>query len=181
MKKRILLLTICTLISSCGLFKKTTKKINTSEHVVKKQESSQSSKKESEVSSESSQKKENESVKERDQRDLDSQTSIEADEITVDKNGNVSAKGKAKLINNKKDRGKSEKDSNKALGSTNSKNVAKVTSEESKGRKEGEKKDKAKTHDTVSEPSGKGIIYGAIGILIILFGMLWYFRIKRNK
>jgi len=163
------------------LFRKTTKNVNTSEHVVKKQEASESSKKESEVSSESSRKKENESSSERDQRDLDSQTTIEADEITVDKNGNVSAKGGAKLTNHTKDRGKSEIESNIAFESTNSKNVAKVTSEESKGRKKEQTKDKVKDSEVVSESSGKGIIYGAIGVLIIVFGVLWYFGVKKSN
>lgn len=172
---------ICILVSGCGLLRKTTKKVNSTEHVAKTEESSESKKKSSEVSSESSQKKESETTNEREQRDLDSQTSIQADKITVDKDGNLKAEGNAKLTNNKKDRGKSEKDSNKAIESSNNKAAAKDTSEHSKGNKKGQTKDEDKKQNTISEPSGKEIIYGAIGFLIIVFGIMWYFGVNRKR
>ena len=181
MKKLILLLTICTLISSCGLFRKTTKTVNSSEHIEKVEQFDESKKKENESSFESSQKKEAEKSSERDQRDLDSHTSIEAEKITIDKSGNIIAEGGVKLTNNKKDRGKSEKESNRALESTNNKNTKKASSEELKSNISQQAKRKDVVKDSVSEPSSKGIIFGTIGVLIVIVGLLWWFGVKHKS
>ena len=42
-------------------------------------------------------------------------------------------------------------------------------------------KDETKNSNVVTEPSGKGIIYGAVGVMIIVFGLLWYFGIRKKS
>lgn len=42
-------------------------------------------------------------------------------------------------------------------------------------------KNETKNSNVVTEPSGIGIIYGTIGVMVIIFGLLWYFGIYINK
>lgn len=44
-----------------------------------------------------------------------------------------------------------------------------------------ERRQSSSTSDSESKPSGKGIIWGAIGLLLVVLVLLWYFGVKRKK
>ncbi|TDQ79596.1 hypothetical protein [Sphingobacterium yanglingense] len=181
MKRIILSLIICTLINSCGLFKRTEKKVDRVKVAAVVEKSSESKTGGIESTNTQTQSKSTEQSKERQEHDINSDTKLEADEINIDSQGNISAKGGAKLTNKTNTKGKNEKDITKQDSTGTTIQADKISFEESNDwYKEQFKSDDTKK-ETVSSPSGKGIIFGAVSVLIIVFGVLWWFGVKRKK
>lgn len=175
MKRLILLTIVCTLISGCGLFKKTTKveekqvnKVEVEHNRSENIEAEQKTKEESNVSDKST---------ERTKRDIDSYTSIEADEIEITEGG-IKAKGNVKYSGNLTDKSENERKSD--LTATQKKESdAKYSNETKEGNKE-EIKQESKQVEKVSEPSGKGIMVGWIGAAVFVIILLWYLGVKKK-
>src|SRR5690606_14420562 len=129
MRKIILLAMVCTLISGCGLFRKKTKTVNR-EQIELAEESSSS------VSLSGELKSAKQTLTQANKTNMTEETTtIEADEIHIDKDGNISAKG-AKLSQNK--RGK-EKD-NSLVTQSEERKTEIMLQTDSSGRKEFESK-----------------------------------------
>lgn len=176
----LIILMICTL-SGCGLFKKTSKDIQKQEESTKIEQKKESVKETKEQSNEHSNKKTNEQIQERDKRDIDSETTLEADRIRIDKNGNIIADGNAKLNNKLKDKGESEKNANKDVVEDSSKQTIIDMKEESKESVKEEIKQKDYSKEVKSETDFWGVIAGGIVIALLVAGGLWYFGIRPKK
>lgn len=159
---------ICTLISGCGLFRKKTKTVSRQQVDLVQQSQSKIY-----LSG-----KTHENRKITTQLDIsrnsDESMFIEADEINVDKDGNISAIG-AKLTHNKK---ANETDKSKKQEESETKTIVALTADSS-GRKEFESKDVATETKTDSSP--KGIIFGTIALIAFCFSIFWYFGVKRKR
>lgn len=173
MKHILLVLMICT-FSACGLFKKTSKDIQKHEESAKIEQKKESVKETNEKSNEQSSKKTNERVQERDKRDIDSETTLEADEITMDKKGNISAKGNAKLNNKLKDKGNKDINANKEIVEDSSKQTTIDTKEEAKESVKEETKQKDYSKQTKSETDFWGVIAGGIVVFGLVVGLVWW-------
>ena len=171
----IILIILCAIISSCGVFKRTERRIDRVEQSAAVEFSRDVHKGVVENSSDLSTSKEQTNTKEREQRDIDSQTTVEAEEISIDKDGNLSARGNARLTNNKKDKGSNEKEVNKLLSSSNESETNKESTESDKHKEKQEIKSKDINKETVSKPSSKGIITGAIAVLLVVIVCSWWF------
>ncbi|MCY4781742.1 hypothetical protein ORI89_19000 [Sphingobacterium sp. UT-1RO-CII-1] len=180
MKKLILVLAICTLISSCGLFRKTTKSSDSrkAEHEVVNNVEETKQVETTKNSTENT--NTNEKSNEQQTHNIDSDTQVTADEINVDKDGNISAKGNAKLDQKRKDKGTKDKASETNINTNKVIEEIGKTIEQIKGEYKEKSKEKDKSKESEVEPSGKGIMFGAIGVLIVVFGVLWYFGVKRK-
>jgi len=175
MKHITILLIICTL-SGCGLFKKTSKDIQKHEESAKIEQKKEYTKETNEQINEQSKKTTNEQVQERDKRDIDSETTLEADEIIIDDKGNISAKGNAKLNNKLKDKGEKETNANKGVVEDKSRQTTIDTKEVNKESVKEEVKQKDYSKQTKSETDLLGIIAGAIGVLGLALGLIWYLK-----
>lgn len=176
----LIILMICTL-SGCGLFKKTSKDIQKHEESAKIEQKKESIKETNEQSNEQSNKKTNEQIQERDKRDIDSETTIEADRIRIDKKGNITADGNAKLNNKLKDKGESEKNANKDVVEDSSKQTTIDTKEEIKESVKVEIKQKDYSKEVESETDFWGVIAGGIVFLGLVIGVAWWFLGRRNR
>lgn len=173
MKKLILILIICTL-SGCGLFRKTVKNSQSSSHsekIEKKEESKDQVS--ADISGESSVKS---SEQKQDQRDINEQTTLTADEIEIKPDGSIKAKGGAKLGQNKKDKGISNE--NKALERTDKYEGHIDSSSENKAQGKQESKESDKESTSQSEPKGSMMIWGGLGVLVIIIGLLLFFGFR---
>lgn len=159
---------ICTLISGCGLFRKKTKTVNR-EQIELAEESSSS------VSLSGELKSAKQTLTQANKTNMTEETTtIEADEIHIDKDGNISAKG-AKLSRNK--RGK-EKDNSKQLIRESAEAIITSRSDNSDKKKASiDVVDKS----TKSDASSKGIVWGTIAFLGVVLFFLWYFGVKRKR
>lgn len=150
---------VCTLINGCGLFKNTKKDLRLVKSGVEVEV-----KKEGEVKSEDrSTSTESKSSDKMESSNNDYQ--VEADEIIINPDGSITAKGKAKA-KGKASGNKSEKIEESKEVKRDVKVAAKV-SEQGKATAETYDKD---FHEE-SKTSGKAIIYGAIGVLIVVLGL----------
>lgn len=168
MKKLILLLTICTLISGCGLFKKTTKH---KEETLRKRDLQVSDNSKESL-------KANQQVKVCDKsltiNKSGTRSTIKGEKIKIDEKGNIECEN-CEINQEKQNENQNQKDS-VAFSQSNIdySKVADLRIKESS-------KDVDKKSSSVSEPSGKGIIYSSIGALIVGLGLLWYFGVKRKS
>lgn len=171
----IILIILCAIISSCGVFKRTERRIDRIEQSSVVEMSKDVHKGVVESSSDLSTSKEQTNTKEREQRDIDSQTTVEADEINIDKDGNLSARGNARLTSNKKDKGTIEKEGVKMVDASSLSETNKESTEidKQKGRQEVKYSDVNK--ESVSKPSSKGIITGVIAVLLVIIVCAWWF------
>ena len=167
---RIILLSIliCILVSGCGLFKKTTKH---KEEVI--------SKKEFQVTDNSKESlKANQQVTVSDKsltiNKSGTRSTIKGEKIKIDEKGNIECEN-CEINQEKQNENQNQKDS-VAFSQSNIdySKVADLRIKESS-------KDVDKKSSSVSEPSGKAIIYGSIAALILILGLLWYFGIKRKS
>lgn len=175
MKRLIILVIVCTLINGCGLFKKTTKveekqvnKVEVEHNRSESTEGRQNSREESNVSGKSA---------ERTRKDIDSYTSIEADEIEITESG-IKAKGNVKYSGNLTDKSENERKSD--LTASQKKESDAKYSNNVKEENKGEIKQESKQVEKVSEPSGKGIIVGWIGAAVFVIILLWYLGVKKK-
>lgn len=179
MKKVLILFIICTL-SSCGLFKKKSSQVDKKEevHRIDAQISSQSESQEQTKVVES--KKTNEQSITREEKNLNSNTTLEADEISIDKEGNIKAKGGVKMNNTLADKGVTDSNAKKEAEEKKNTAVNKSTSEEVKESNfyESELRDYSK--DSSSEPSGSGILWMWFGGAVFVIGIFWYFWMKKK-
>ncbi|GGH28233.1 hypothetical protein GCM10011418_38740 [Sphingobacterium alkalisoli] len=99
---------------------------------------------------------------------------LTADEISIDKDGNLRAKGNVKY-NGKQ---KNDIDTERIAEAFRQSNFE--YAKESDLRVKEESKAYVADKSTVSEASGRGIIFGVVGALIFVLGILWYFGIRRK-
>lgn len=162
------MLIICTL-SGCGLFRKTVKNSQSSSHsenIERKVESKDH------VSADiESKNKLVSNERKQDQRDINEQTTLSADEIEIKTDGSIKAKGGAKLNQNKKDKGISNE--NKSLERTDSYIGHIEANSENKSQQKQDVKQNEKESTSQSEPKGSMMIWGAIGLLILICGILF--------
>lgn len=165
---------MCLLISGCGLLKKNVKTSQSSEHItnteVKEESRSHTS---AEVKGES---KIVSHEQNQVQKDIDEQTTLTANEIEIKADGSITGKGNANLKHNRKDKGKL--NGNKALERTDN-YVGHIDVESgNKAQEKQETKDNGKVTTSKSEPKGSMMVWGAIGLLILICGLIWFFRKK---
>lgn len=178
--RALYLILICALLSGCGLFKKTTKSSDSrkAEHEVVNNVEETKQVETTKNSTENT--NTNEKSNEQQTHNIDSDTQVTADEINVDKDGNISAKGNAKLDQKRKDKGTKDKASETNINTNKAIEETGKTTEQIKGEYKEKSKEKENSKESEVEPSGKGIMFGATGVLIVVFGVLWYFGIKRK-
>lgn len=181
MRTKLLILSICVLLSGCGLFKRVEKTSNKSQSSGKIEQVQEQAKSETEYNKMSANTTENTQTNEREQKDLSSNTTVEADEIIVDSKGNITAKGNAKVTNNTADKGNIEKNENKTKLTDSVVETNKLSFEESNSAYNEEFKQKSTEKQSVSEPDGKGIVYGVIGVLILVLGICFCFGLRPKK
>ncbi|GGH24563.1 hypothetical protein GCM10011418_32580 [Sphingobacterium alkalisoli] len=97
---------------------------------------------------------------------------LTADEILIDKNGNIKAKGNVRYTGSKS----GDITTNTLTEAFRQSNVE--YAKESDVRAKESSKESLSDQSTVSVPSSKGIIWGTVGVLIIILVILWYFGIK---
>ncbi|SMG32507.1 hypothetical protein [Sphingobacterium psychroaquaticum] len=169
MARVILYLMICGLISSCGLFKRTEKATFTSK-------AGYSIERKDEVKGEVHSTLSTLEARETDRQSYsDGEHEITADEVHVDAAGNVSAKGGVSYKGKIKAGQTGKEKETFANTSTVDSNVTSTISENASNR------EVVKTTENKAEPSGQGIIYGAIAVLIVVLGVMYYLGIKRKK
>lgn len=169
MKRLIILMILCTLINGCGLFKNTKKDV-----LVSKSGASVEKREESElkVQDKSNSVEVTTSVKTNDKL---KRTSLQADRVTFNSNGSFNAEGNVKLDVEESEKIRQLDSAFKKLKSDiDYYFLAEAASKEKQSTYEKE------THKE-STPSGKAIIYGAIGLLIIWLGILRHLWIKGRK
>lgn len=179
MRTLILLLTVCTL-SGCGLFKKTTKSSNTREVVNEVASKVDESKQEEIAKSQTENTQTNEKSSDQETRDIDSETTVTADEILVDKDGNISAKGGAKLDQKRKDKGTKDRQAEKNTGTDKKINEIGKTNERRQEEHKDEQKDVEKVKESESKPDPVGGVAMWIGITLGLLLLFFGFRWKRD-
>lgn len=180
MKKIILLILICTLINGCGIFKKTSKDVKKVEQFGKTEQLREAKNQENEQSKEQSSTTTNEQVQEREKNDIDNETTLEADEIDIDDKGNIKARGGAKVTKKQKEKSEKETNANKATQEDIFKEITKDSQEQKKEQAKQETKAVDYSKETISETDFWGVIAGAIGVLIVVFGICWYFGVKKK-
>ena len=163
-----LTLLICILLSGCGLFRKTTKY---------KEETL--SKKELQVTDNSK-----ESLTANQQVTISDKTliinksgtksTIKAEKITIDNKGNIECQN-CEVEQENQNENQLQKDS-VAFSNSNIEyaKAADIRLKESS-------KDLKKNSESISEPSGKGIIFGAIGVILLVSFLFWCFGVKKRK
>jgi len=167
---------ICTLTSACGLFKKTSKDLKKVEHAAKLEQVGESQKKEMQESSDQSFAKVSEHIQEREKKNLNIKTTLEANEITIDDKGNIRAKGDAKLASNIEEKGEKENNVNKSKQESVSKEISKDRKEQKKEVVKLEKKDIYYSKEVKSETDGWGLIFGAVGLAVVIVGVVWLLK-----
>jgi len=180
MKKLLLLITICTLINGCGLFKskiKTSEKYETTalnEVKAEKRVSVSEHKKESSIA------KLQENSNQRQQLDIDSETTVKADKITGSREG-FTAVGNAELINRTRDKSQGEKNTGKTVEA--SKGIDTKTQTDSQEKEQVRQKEVKKDSEvTVKEtPSVRAWVGFAVFLVIVVSFLLWWFGIRPNK
>lgn len=169
MARVILYLMICGLISSCGLFKRTEKATFTSK-------AGYSMELKEEVKGEVHSTLSTLETREVDRQSYsDGEHEITADEVHVYATGNVSAKGSVSYRGKIKVGQTGKEKETVASTSTVDSNVTSTLSEK------GSSTAVVKTTEKKAEPSAQGIIYGAIAVLIVVLGVMYYLGIKRKK
>lgn len=168
---------MCLLISGCGLFKKTVKTYQSSEHVDRYEEKSENTQAVKAAVSGGSDLKATEQKQV--QKNINENTTVTADNIVIGADGGVKASGNAKLINSKKDRSNSNE--NKSLDQKDRYEGYIDTKNENKSTEELETFDKSKDTKVVSEPKGYILIWLAAGSLVFVIGLLFYFGIRPKK
>lgn len=168
MKKLILLITVLSL-TSCGLFRKTVKTSSSSEQVVKSEVKGETKER---VKAMLHQETSVGAIEQKQvQKDIDENTTLTADEIEVKPNGSIKGMGNAKLVNNRKD--KSKTNLNKAIDRTD-RYVGHIdVTKENKENGVQETKSKVKISQSQSEPKitfalGFSVIVLIIFLLILL-------------
>lgn len=170
MKRLILSMMVCTLISGCGLFKNTSKDL----HVVKSGATVEKrNESELKVNDNSSSVDVNTSVR---TSDKVKNTSLQADKIILNSDGSFEAEGNVKYELSESEKLRQLDSAFKKLQSDLSYYLK--AKEESKSKETVYDKE---SHNE-SNVSGKPFIYGAIAFLIILIvGEWWFFGIGRRK
>ncbi|WP_313418846.1 hypothetical protein [Sphingobacterium multivorum] len=174
MKHWLALSLICLLISGCGLFKKSTKTLNTVEQVNKVEFLSESNEQvKSEITGEVVVKS---AEQKQIQKDIDESTTVTADEIEIKPDGSIKATGAVKLNQNRTDKGISNE--NKAIDRTDRYTGHIDATKENKQQRKQETKYKVKDTHVQSEPKGTSFIYFwlAIGLAVCL--VIWWIRRK---
>jgi cobalamin biosynthesis Mg chelatase CobN len=163
MKKLILLTIICTLISGCGLFRKKTKQVDISKS---EQTSDVRVKAELDYTDNS---KSVEVITSFQREFTIGGYIVSADSIIFNSDGSFKAKGNAKMSG--------DYSSGKSVNDSTSKVVESDVKLQSKSDSTDKKKEKHYDKEVVteSEPSGKAFIYGAVAVLIVVIGFLWWF------
>lgn len=162
MRRAIILVIVCTLINGCGLFKNTRKDV-----LVSKSGASVEKRNESELNfkDNSSSINVNTSLKTNDKL---KRTSLQADKVNFNSDGSFNAEGNVQLDVEESEKIRQLDSAFKKLKSDidyyfRAESVAKekVDSYQKEVHKE-------------SKPSGKGILVGAVAILIVVLGIMWY-------
>lgn len=169
MKHLWILTMICILTSGCSIFKKSsTEKISVENSV----EFEQRNASDLEIKDKSTAA----SITTSTSNKLDFQGyKVKADRIKFDSDGTLEADGNVSLSGFHSNE-KSKRDSSNIFNQSNL--------EYSKSAKDFLKEDvkySVKTVDKSTAPSGKGIIWGSVGFLIIVLGLLWWFGVKKKE
>lgn len=114
-----------------------------------------------------------ETIKERERHETESNSTIEADEIIVKPDGSIVAKGGAIAKVHTKGKGEKDKEAEKL--------IEREVNRKEENNASSEIKVKEKRAESVSKPSGSGIIYGAIAVLIVGLGVMAYLGIKIKR
>lgn len=168
--KKILILTIIIIFSSCSIFKRVDKHSEKSKHIEKNQTSLNESLKESNVELTNTL----ESSKEKQNWELDNKTIIEADKITFDKQGNMTAEGNAKVSSSNAAKGDIDKSGERVssgLKINDTEIQYKEDSQESISSLES-------VNESTSKPSGKAILLLFVGVMALAIGVMWYLGIR---
>lgn len=177
MKQWLVLSLTCLLTSSCGLFKKTIKTSNTTEQIEKIEVKSQTNEDlKAELKGETF-------IKSAEQKqvlkNIDERTTLTANEIEVMPDGSIKGKGDARLQHNKKDKGISNE--NKAVERNDQYEGHIDVKTENKDQQKRETKVKTNQSASQSEPKGSMMIWGGLGILIVIIGLLLFFGFRPKK
>ncbi|WP_343320168.1 hypothetical protein [Sphingobacterium multivorum] len=174
MKQWLTLSLICLLISSCGLFKKTTKTSSSKKQIEKVEVQYQSNE---EVKVDVGGKVSVKSIEQKQiQKDIDENMTLTADEIEVKSDGSTKGKGNAKLVNSRRDRSKSDQ---KKTVDSNDRYIRHIAvTKENKAQEKQEKNSLVKNTQSHSEPKGSMMVWLALGVLVLVVGLIWFLRQK---
>lgn len=169
MKKLILLTIICTLISGCGLFRKKTKQVD-----ILKSEQTSDVRVKAELDYTDNNKSAEVNTSFRKEFAVGGYI-VSADSIIFNSDGSFKAKGNAKMLGDYSS-GKTVNDSTSKLVDSNIKLQSKSDSTE-------KKKDKQEVKEILhtSSPSGKGIVWGGVAVLIVALGVMAYLGLGKFK
>ncbi|AIM37362.1 hypothetical protein KO02_12165 [Sphingobacterium sp. ML3W] len=167
MKRLILLLTICTLINGCGLFRKKTT-IKQSALVEQKSDVKES---ESEKAKLNVQQSQNTITLTTDQGRI--KTTVKGREIEITSTG---IKCKDCEVEQREDKDLKKQTDSIALVNSNLEYA-----KDADRRVRESLKDETKDSNVVTEPSIKGMIWGAVALILVVSFLFWYFGVKRRK
>ena len=158
---------VCTLINGCGIFKNTSKDLNVVKSGVEVEKRSDTK---LDYQDNNQSLNVNTSVR---TSDKVKNTTLQANRVNFNSDGSFSAEGNVKLDIEESEKLRQLDSAFKKLQSDISYYLTSKETLESK------QNNYQKDLNKESKPSGKGIIYGAIGLLIIIVGILLYFKILK--